>query len=317
MAKNKFTNKGSLFVAIAAILWSFDGVLRRGLYTLPPTIVVFFEHLLGAVILLFAVKKWLPEVKTLDKKGWIAISAVALFSGALGTIFYTAALGQINYIQFSVVVLLQQLQPIWAVSAAILLLKEHVSKRFYIWAGVALVGAYIVAFRDLEVNIQEGMGTIIAAFLALGAGLMWGTSTAISKYVLLKLSFLAATALRFILTSMFSLIIVLVLGQTSQLTTVTPDQWQSLLLITFTTGMVSLLIYYYGLKRIPAHVSTIIELLFPLSAIVIDYVYFQNPLSTTQIIGSIILLFAIYNVVKLKNETKNITSKQSKSSHNS
>jgi len=60
----------------------------------------------------------------MSKKEWLAIALVSLFSGALGTIFYTSALGKVNYIQFSVVVLLQQLQPIWAILAAYFLLKE-------------------------------------------------------------------------------------------------------------------------------------------------------------------------------------------------
>jgi drug/metabolite transporter (DMT)-like permease len=54
-----------------------------------------------------------------------------LFSGALGTIFYTAALGKVQYVQFSVVVLLQQLQPIWAILMASFLLKEKIEKKLH------------------------------------------------------------------------------------------------------------------------------------------------------------------------------------------
>ena len=92
----KLKNFGPLFVVIAALLWSFDGVLRRGLYSLPPTVVVFYEHLLGLGMLLFLIPKWLPDFKKMTKKEWVAITVVALFSGALGTIFYTAALGKVN-----------------------------------------------------------------------------------------------------------------------------------------------------------------------------------------------------------------------------
>src|SRR6185503_13126034 len=97
---------GPLFVIIAALLWSFDGLLRISLYSLPPAVIVFYEHLLGAIVLLFLSFKWVKDLKKMTKKEWIAISLVALFSGALGTIFYTAALGKINYSQYSVVVLL-------------------------------------------------------------------------------------------------------------------------------------------------------------------------------------------------------------------
>ncbi len=296
----KLKNFGPLFVVIAALLWSFDGVLRVGLYTLPPSVVVFYEHLLGIIVLLFLAPKWLPDLKKMTKKEWIAITLVALFSGALGTIFYTAALGQINYIQYSVVVLLQQLQPIWAISAAAILLKEKITKNFIIWAVLALVAAYFITFKDLTVNLQTGGGTMIAGGLALLAGVLWGSSTAISKYVLNKVSFLTATALRFLIAPVFALMFIAGLHQTPALFTLTQPQWISLLMITFSTGMVALAIYYYGLKKTPARVTTICELVWPASAIFIDYFYFHKVLSPTQILGVAGLLFAIYKVTSFK-----------------
>ncbi len=296
----KLKNFGPLFVVIAALLWSFDGVLRRGLYTLPPTVVVFYEHLLGLGVLLFLIPKWLPDFKNMTRKEWMAITVVALFSGALGTIFYTAALGKVNYIQYSVVVLLQQLQPIWAISAAAILLKEKITKNFIIWAVLALVAAYFVTFKDLTVNLQTGAGTAIAGGMALLAGMLWGSSTAISKYVLNKVSFLTATALRFLLAPIFAFGFIAAFNQTPALFTLNQAQWISLLLITFSTGMVALAIYYYGLKKTPARVTTICELVWPASAIFIDYFYFQKGLSTTQILGVAVLLFAIYKVTSFR-----------------
>lgn len=287
---------GPIFIIIAALLWSFDGVLRRGLYSLPPTVVVFYEHLIGLGILLFLIPKWLPDFKKMTKKEWLAIGVVALFSGALGTIFYTAALGKVNYIQYSVVVLLQQLQPIWAISMAAVLLKEKITRKFILWAAVALVAAYFVTFKDLTVNLQSGAGTAIAGGLALLAGMLWGSSTAISKYVLNRVSFLTATALRFMLAPFFAFGFIIYLGQTSSLSLVTQTQWASLLFIALSTGMVALAIYYYGLKKTPARVTTICELVWPASAIFIDYFYFKQGLSNTQILGVIVLFFAIYQI---------------------
>jgi len=295
---SKLLKFGPFFVIIAALLWSFDGILRRGLYSLPPTTIVFYEHLLGLVLLLFLASKWLKDLKKLSKKEWGAVFIVALFSGALGTIFYTAALGKINYIQFSVVVLLQQLQPVWAILTAAILLKEKITKRFMLYVVLALISAFLISFKNLEVNLSSGDGTTIAALLALGAGICWGTSTAFSKYVLNKVSFLTATALRFIFTPIFALIFILSLGQTDSLLMLTTDQWKTLFIITFTTGLLALGIYYYGLKKIPASRSTIYELVFPASAIFIDYIYFKNTLSITQVIGVVLLVFILYKITQ-------------------
>jgi drug/metabolite transporter (DMT)-like permease len=290
---------GPLFVIVAALLWSFDGVLRISLYSLPPSVVVFYEHLLGALLLLFIFPKWIKDLKKMTKKEWLAISIVSLFSGAVGTILYTQALGLIQYTQFSVVVLLQQqLQPIWAISTAALLLRERLTKKFILWAVVALIAAYLISFRDLQVNLATGSGTAMAAFFAIAAGFMWGSSTAISKYVLNKVSFLTGTALRFYLAPVFAFLFILGSKQTNSLFTLTQGQWQTLFIITLSTGLVALGFYYYGLKKTPARITTLCELVWPASAIFIDYFMFDKTLSNTQIVGVILLLIAIYHVTK-------------------
>jgi drug/metabolite transporter (DMT)-like permease len=292
---------GPLFVIIAALLWSFDGVLRTSLYTLPPAVVVFYEHLLGALILLFLAFKWVKDLKKMSRKEWIAISIVALFSGALGTILYTAALGKINYTQYSVVVLLQQqLQPLWAIAAASIILKEKITGKFLLWAAVALVAAYMISFKDLQINLSTGTGTVTAALLALGAGFMWGTSTAISKFVLKKVSFLTGTALRFYLAPVFAFLIIAGNGQTEALFSLTQAQWTTLVIITLSTGLLALAFYYYGLKKTPARIATLCELVWPASAILIDYFYFHKTLSMTQFVGIALLCIAIYHVTKPK-----------------
>lgn len=289
-----------VYIIIAALLWSLDGILRRGLYTLPPTVVVFWEHILGLIILSPFVFRNLKELKKLTRKEWLSLLVVSLFSGALGTILYTAALGKVNYIQFSVVVLLQQLQPVWAILTASVVLKEKINGKFIPWAVLAVASSYLVTFKDLKLNWQSGQETIIAALFALMAGMMWAVSTSFSKIILKKISFQLATFLRFLFAPLFALFFVYIFKQNSQLMSVNQGQWFSLLIIVFSSGLVALLFYYFGLKKTQAKVSAILELTWPVSAIAIDYIYFKNFLSLTQLIGAGLVMLAIYKVSKLK-----------------
>jgi drug/metabolite transporter (DMT)-like permease len=294
---------GPVYIIIASLLWSLDGLLRRSLFVLPPAVIVFIEHLIGAVLLLPFARRQLREVKLLSRKEWTALAVVSLFSGALGTILYTGALVKVNFIQFSVVALLQQLQPIWAITVAAILLKEKVSPRFVFWALLAIVGSYFVTFKNLSVNISRDGATIVAAFMAISAGAMWGSSTSFSKIVLKKVSYVTATLLRFILAAVFALIIVGIgngSGGFGMLGKISVDQLWTLLAIALSTGMVALLIYYYGLRSVKAQTSAILELTWPVSAIVIDFVYLHSPLSITQLIGATVVLFAMYKVALLK-----------------
>src|SRR5581483_6467934 len=162
----KVLSFGPLFVIFAAFLWSLDGLLRRSLYVLPPITVVFFEHLIGFILIAPFLFPHIKTIKKVKQKTWGAFAWITLLSSILGTLFYTAALGKVNFIQFSVVVLLQQLQPIFEVFFAWLILREHINKKFFIWLALALVGAYFVSFPNLSVNLQTGQGTILAALLA-------------------------------------------------------------------------------------------------------------------------------------------------------
>ncbi|HVF69171.1 MAG TPA: DMT family transporter [Xanthomonadales bacterium] len=289
---------GPVFIIIASLLWSFDALLRVSLYTLPPAVVVFYEHIFGLLVMLLLFPLWIRDLKKMTRKDWIVITLIGLFAGALGTIFYTAALGMVQYIPYSVVVLLQQLEPIFAISIAALLLKEKITKRFLLWAGLALVAAYLISFKDLQVNLQTGGGTALAALLAISAAAMWGAGTSLGRYVLKDISFLSAAALRFAIAPVFALIIIFGLGQQSAMVSLSQQQIITLVGITFSTGLIAMLIYYYGLKRTPARIATICELTWPASAIFIDYFMFGKTLSPTQILGVALLLLAIYQVTK-------------------
>jgi drug/metabolite transporter (DMT)-like permease len=295
----KLLTTGPLFIVIAALLWAVDGVFRISLGSLPPAVTVFYSDLFGVIALLFIASKWFGDIKKMTKKEWIAIAIVALFSEALGTILYTTALQMTKFLPYSVVVILeQQLQPIFGILTAAIFLKEKISKHFVIWALVAIAAVYFVTFKNLSVDLQTGSQTIIAAVLAVTSGIMWGSSTAISKFVLNKVNSLTATTERFSLGSLFALFFIIPQHQTQALFHLTMSQFWTLIAITLSTGMVATAIYYFGLKRTPARISSICELAFPAGAIIIDYFLYHTTLSPTQILGFVILIYAMFQVTK-------------------
>lgn len=294
----KYIKFGSVAVITAALLWSLDGLLRRHLYSLPAPVIVFWEHLFGFIILLPFIVASFRAFKKLTRKQWLSITGVAFLSGALGTILYTAALGRIEFIPFSVVVLLQQLNPIFAIGAAALLLKEPLTRRFYALSVVALIGAYFTAFPDLKVNLSTGNGTLVAAIMAVGAAAAWGISTAFSKYSLEGTSSLHITAARFGITPVFALLFVILSGSTSKLTDITLEQFGYLVAITFSTGLVALAIYYFGLKRVAASRAAILELAWPASAVFVGWIFLQQGLTLVQLLGALLLTGSIYFIAK-------------------
>lgn len=308
----KLAHAGSIAVIVAALLWSADGLLRQHLYSLPPSVIVFYEHILGFILLIPLLATSWKKFRELSRKQWIAMVAVALLSGALGTILYTAALGQVQYINFSIVVLLQQLNPIFAIAASAAFLKEKLGLRFLGLALCGLAGAYLVTFPDLQVNLSTGKGTLTAALYAIGAAASWGIGTAISKYSLRGTSYLHISAARFGFTAIIALLFVFGTGSVAAVSTLSQSQFFYLLAITFSTGLVALLIYYFGLQRVAASRAAVLELAWPLSAVLIDWIFLKKGLTVTQALGAMILFFITYLVTIDTAEAKNAEAAVSK-----
>lgn len=297
----KKSHTGPILIIIAALLWAGDGVIRRYLYSLPPITIIFFEHLLGLIILLPFVCKYLLKTK-LAKREWWLLALISVLSGLLGTLWFTTALLKVNFISFSVVFLLQKLQPIFAITSARIFLKEQINKKYIVWAVLAVVSAFFVTFKDGFVDLATGTGTVIAAIYALGAAMAWGTSTTFSKMLLGKVRSDVSTFYRFLFTILFALPVVFLFGYGSSLSSVTLPQFGFFSLIAVSTGMVALLIYYKGLSRTPVHISTILELTFPFIAIFIDMKLYGTTLSLSQWLAAILLVYSIYRVIRLRQE---------------
>ena len=295
----KLFSYGPLLIIVAASLWAFDGIIRRSLYTLPSITIVFYEHLFGAIILLpYLILTFKKE--GLTRKEFFLLLFIAMFSGVLGTLWFTTALLKTNFISFSVVYLIQKLQPIFAISAASIFLKEKISKSYIKWAVLALLAAYFVTFKNGIINFSTGSGTIIAALYALGAAFAWGSSTVFSKIALIKRPSNYIAGLRFLFTSILAFGMVFIMGQSKSLSAPTISQLGRFLLIAVSTGMVSVAIYYRGLKKVPANVSTILELVYPLLAVFIDATLYKSFLAPTQYLAGGVLLFAIYKISKIQ-----------------
>jgi len=296
------------FVILAASLWAVDGiVLRPSLFSLPVTLVVFVESTIVALILTPFIFKYFGEIKILTKKDWLAFAGVALFGGAIGTMAITKALFYVDFVNLSIVILIQKLQPVFAISLAAMFLKEKLPREFFLWATLAIAGAYFMTFGFNVPNISSGDKTFLAAMFALLAAFSFGFSTVLSKRALRDVSFELATYLRFAITSVIMLLIILISGTIQNINDITTGQASIFLLIAFTTGGPAIFLYYFGLKRISASVASICELAFPLTAVVLEFILRHHILGPVQWIGAFVLLFSILRVTNIRAYKNNNT----------
>ena len=143
---------GALAILLAATLWSLDGtIIRPNFYEFPALNIVFLEHLFGAILLSPFLFWGTNKIFSMTKKDIFSLLWVSLFGGLIGTFFITEAFfaafrGETT---FATVIILQKLQPIFALSLAALLLKEKLTKWFYLWATVAILSGYMIAYGSM------------------------------------------------------------------------------------------------------------------------------------------------------------------------
>ena len=290
---------GALAIMLAALFWSIDGLfIRPRFYVLPAELVVFLEHFLGFIALSPFVFLYWPKIKTLSRKSWLALGWVSLFGGLIGTLFITKAFfaAMDGEVSFATVVVLQKLQPIFALLLARLLLKERLNKKFYIWAIVAIVASYFISFAKTGLDISNINWSHSGALFAFIAAFAFGSSTVFGKRIANHLDYKAVAALRFGLTSLLALGLVFVSGSFGSFNSISSTQWGLLVLIVLTSGAGAMFIYYFGLRRVSASAATILELFWPFSALIMDYVFNHNYFNLIQLIALVVLLVAFFRI---------------------
>ncbi len=298
---------GALAIMLAALLWSIDGLfLRPRFYVLSPELLVFWEHFLGFIVLSPFIFIFWPKIKAISRKSWLAIFWISLFGGLIGTIYITKAFfaafdGEVS---FATVVILQKLQPIFALLLARIILKEKLPRQFYAWALLAISASYILAFAGSGLTWQMIDWQHNAAGFAVIAAFAFGSSTVFGKRIANHLDYRAVAALRFALTSLLALLLIIPSGVINSTSLITSSQWSFLALIVLTSGAGAMFIYYFGLRRVSASAATILELFWPFSAIILDYFFNHNYLNLTQSIAFVLLLIAFIKISLLKRTQK-------------
>lgn len=285
---------GILAICISTIFWGLDGVvLTPRLYNLDVAFVVFMLHVLPFALMHTFLWKSYRYLRIFSRGDLLTIALIGLFGGSLGTLAIVKALFLVNFQALTVVVLLQKLQPIFAITLSFFLLKERPNKYFLAWAALAIVAGYFLTFGWALPNFESGENTVYAALFALLAAFSFGVSTVLGRKLLLKYPSSTTNFFRYGATTLIMFTYVLGMGKLGELEKMTLDNWYIIFLIIFTSGSAMLFLYYYGLKRVQANMATIAELCFPLSAIVFDYIFNDGVLSWIQWLGAAVMIYAI------------------------
>ncbi|HLR95586.1 MAG TPA: DMT family transporter [Jiangellaceae bacterium] len=276
-------------VALAAAMWGTSALMREPLLGMgvPSAMIVLAEH----VVLVVCVLPWLrPAVRgfvAASVRTKLAVIVIGAGSSALATTMFTAAFAVGDPITPQV---LQKLQPAFAILLAAVILGERLRPRFWMFAVPAVAGSWFLAFdHPFAVTLDSAL----AAVLAIGSALLWAAGTVLGRYVGAELAAVEVTALRFVFGLIAMVAIVGVRGDWSGI----PVQGLPLVVVlALVPGLLSLSLYYRGLRRTPASRATLAELAFPLTAAAVGLLLGQT-LVWSQWLGFGVVLVSVTMLV--------------------
>jgi drug/metabolite transporter (DMT)-like permease len=263
--------------------------------------VVFLLHLIPFALMQPFLFRRYRRLRELPARDWIFLVLVSVSGGWLGTMAIVRALFLVQFNQLSVVVLLQKLQPVFAIALATLFLGERIGLRFVAKAVAALAGAYLMTFGLGAPNLAAGGATAEAAGWAVLAAAAFGSATVFGKRLLDSLDFRTATFGRYGVTALVALAWLLGTGGGVPFAEMRGHHWLLAVGIGLTTGSGAIFLFYFGLTRVRAVVSAVCELCLPLSAILLDYLLNDSVLGPWQWAGAALLLAAITAVSATRN----------------
>lgn len=290
---------GSIFIIIAAMMWGIDGILLTPSYFtkfkfFDVNFIVFIAHAIPTIILSIFFSKQYKYLKTFTKSDYLFFILIALFGGTIGTLSIVKALELSNYTPYSIVILIQKTQPIFAILLAIFLLKEKPSKNFYVVAVIALIAIYFLTF-EFKSPVLLKQNNLLAVLYSLLAAFSFGSSTVFGKKVVYKFSFLTSTFYRFFFTTIITILFV-IFSETTRNTITQYTQNKNLMglsLFIAIFGLLAILIYYNGLKYVKATIATFCELAFPITSVVTEAIIYKRFLSPIQLVAAIVLIAVI------------------------
>jgi drug/metabolite transporter (DMT)-like permease/ubiquinone/menaquinone biosynthesis C-methylase UbiE len=269
---------GYLELIISGLLYSFVPILIRfggsfGVYNLAFFRVFIASFLLGGFFLIY--RKKLTPLKYQRKK--------MIFFGALHGFLILASFVSISLIDISLATLLIYTSPIWTTIFAYFILKEKVTKRIVFALLISFIGIAIIVSSSSIFLKNNFIGICCGIFVGIGAGLIYVLSKSLKEYDSISMTFWQnLIALPFLVPLLF--IDLPTFGLKSSL----------IVLAIGILAIFNFILLFSAFKKISANKGGIFMLLEVIYPIILAYIFFNEQLSLTFILGGILILIGTY-----------------------
>lgn len=279
--KKQNSNSGVLEMVVAMVLSGFIGlfVFESGQ---DPYIVVFFRCVLGSFLL--GTYCWWRGLLTRE----ILLSKQMLFvllGGVALVANWVFLFSSFHYASISISTVTYHIQPFFLLVLNAIFFKQRIKFGKAIWLLLAFAGLLLIIELDFE-QISFSNDEFLGMLMALAAGFLYAVATLVVKRVKnLKSELVAFVQISLGVVFLWPLV---EFGNLS----ISHYQWLNILALGFLNTFVMYIIMYRAFAKLDVSIISVLVFIYPVVAILVDYVFYAQSLSTTQMAGIVLVLVA-------------------------
>lgn len=247
--------------------------------------VIAFYRMLFSVLLMLPIflLKYRKELLKLGKKDWVFSTIAGVFLAFHFILWFES----LNYTSVASSTVLVTLQPIFAFVGTYFFFKEKLSFKIILSALVAIAGSVIISWGDFKLSGTAFYGDM----LALIACALITTYLLFGQDVRKRLSLITYTFVVYTISTITLFFYVLIKGESFG--PYPESDWFWFIMLALIPNLLGHTLFNWALKWVSTNVISIAILFEPVGAAILAFYVFQETLTTTQIIGGLIVIAGI------------------------
>lgn len=277
---NRIDARDWSLLALLSMLWGgsffFNGAALR---ELPPLTLAFLRVALGAVILLPLLRvQGISFPKGMA--GWRAFVAIGLLNNVIP--FSLIVIGQ-TFIPSGLASILNATTPLFTVIVMAAAGEEALQARRV--AGVALGLVGVIILRGIETRTEQGLGIL----LCLGGALSYGFAALAARRLLKDSPPLGTATFQLMVSTVMMAVVAAAMEQPWRLPVPGPATWLAVLGLAALSTALAYIVFFQIIRRSGATNVMLVTLLIPVTAILLGWLVLDEPISTREITGAIVI----------------------------
>ncbi|ODB34361.1 MULTISPECIES: DMT family transporter [Pseudoalteromonas] len=251
--------------------------------------VVFLRCVIGALCLL----GYVLVTKQLTKEVFKGPVFMTILLGGIALVGnWVLLFASFDYIPFSISIIAYHLQPLMLVLLSAVLYRQYPSKAILLWLAIAVVGLWLVVgipYQEIVAVIfaQESNQAVFGLLLALGAAFLYTITTLMTKKVSQVPSGVVA-----VIQIFFGGLFLLPWVDFAHFPE-TSSSWGNILFLGVVNTGFMYVIMYDAFQRLSTTLIAILSFIYPVVALLVDFIAFEHTISMLQTLGIVLILTAV------------------------